>query len=274
MQDPSNEVILMGSATPDAFAFTTSAFQYLAVCPPMEVAVQLHNLEFAGYMVQQVKKHINDRANGLLVDEEVGAAEADDNLLDFTHGFGSHMIGDYVGFFDKGGYLSSGYKTKFGNINWLTMQPRMQSIDAFILDSLGLTKNQSYLPQKYFSTNTAEFVSTATAGFSPSHPGFPSFNSSVISDCTASWIDMVKRLYNYYVHANPKETYIANMIYFDQQNAGSFDETKAYFMKNALCSSTAISSWGQDIGSGTSPAKAVDNVEKLVQQFYGQGMCS
>lgn len=51
-----------------------------------------------------------------------------------------------VGFSDKGGFLSSGYKTKYGLINWLTMQPRMQSVDAYIMDSLKYVDKEENYP--------------------------------------------------------------------------------------------------------------------------------
>jgi len=246
---------------PDAFAFSASGFQYLSVCPPEDLGVQLHNLEFAGFMVQNapsIFKHDNNLAVA---------------VRDFMLGFGSHMVADAVGFHASGGYLSSGLNTKKGLINWVTMQPRMQGIDAYIKDILSLSTNS--LPGHLLGADVIDFISQSTSQYAITHPGFPTFNNTVISNCTGSWIGMVQRLYQYYDGAIiPKEAYQSSMIYFDEKNSQNFQDTVNFFNQNGACASHAISYWWAQISRAISPKDAADLTLQFIDSQYNQEMCN
>jgi len=259
IMNPTNEHVLLGCSMPDAFAFSASGFQYLSVCPPVDLGVQLHNLEFAGFMVQ----------NAPLLFRNAKVAVA---VRDFMLGFGSHMVADAVGFHASGGYLSRGLNTKKGLINWVTMQPRMQGIDAYIKDSLRLTTGS--LPRQLLDADIVDLVSKSTAQYATTHPGFPTFNNTVIFNCTSSWIGMMQRLYQYYDGVMiPKESYQSSMIYFDEKNAQNFPDTVSFFNQNSLCASNAISYWWSQIQS-VPPKQAADATLQFIDGLYNQGMCN
>jgi len=251
IRNVANHPTLQGSATPDAFAFSASSFQYNSVCPPDTEGIQLHNLVFAGYMVQHA---------------------SDDAVKRTLLGFGAHMVADMVGFSDQGGYLSSGLDTKYGNINWLTMQPKMQSIDSYLLHTLQLAVDE--LPQVPISTPTAAFIARSTLEYRQQNPEFPVFDSTVITDCTTSWASMIKRLYNYYTNAITVTTYQQQMVYFDQNNSQNFMETEAFLLKNAVCAGSAIEYWWNEIQLGISPDKAQADLQLYITAMYQSGICN
>lgn len=85
---------------------------------------------------------------------------------------------------------------------------------------------------------------------------------------------MLKRLFNYYTFGNPKESYTANMLYFDQNGSQNFEDTTKFFSRNAGCAASAITSWWKDIQNGIPPATAAANTEKLVENLYASGVCT
>jgi hypothetical protein len=221
----------------------------------MEIAVQLHDLAFAGFLVQTIKQ------------TNVSA------LLDTLIGYGSHMVADLVGFHPSSGYLSSGYTTKYGPLNWAIMQPRMQSIDCYLFNKLQLKVD--LLPNNTLNSDAVQFIADGTSSYAQSNPGFPSYNQSVITDCTGSWISIVKRLYSYYKGANPPASYEASMIYFDESNSKSFEETVLYFEKNAICAANAISFWWKEIQTaGVSYVEAATQTAKFIDDSYNSGLCT
>jgi hypothetical protein len=245
-----NHPMLQGSATPDAFAFSSPSFEYNSFCPPQDNGIQLHNLEFAGFMIQQV---------------------TDPDVRNILMGYGAHMVADLVGFNIDGGYLSSGLTTKFGNINWLTMQPKMQSIDSYLMHTLKLTAN--LLPQDPISTASAAFIATSTTQYQLTHPSFPVYNSTIISQCTTSWAEMINRLYNYYSSALSERTYQEMMVYFDELNSTSFNQTELLFKENAFCAAVAIQFWWNEINEGVAPDKAVTDTQQFITDMYQMGSC-
>jgi len=249
IRNVANHPTLQGSATPDAFAFSASSFQYNSVCPPEETGIQLHNLVFAGFMIQ----HASDEA-------------VKRTLL----GFGAHMVADLVGFNALGGYLSTGLDTKDGEINWLTMQPKMQSIDAYLMHSLQLAVDD--LPQVPISSPSASFIALSTAEFQKDNPQFPVFDALTISQCTTSWAFMINRLYNYY--ENALTNYQQQMVYFDEKDAPAFPETEIFFLKNAFCAGSAIDYWWNEIQQGISPDKALADTNLFITANYQSGHCN
>jgi len=256
--DPTNHPLLMGSATPDAFGFTAPSFQYDSVCPDETEGLQLHNLGFAGFMVNKLLTESNNTIDIL--------------VLNTLLGFGSHMVADLVGFHALGGYLSTSLDTKYGKINWLTMQPKMQVIDAYILHSLQLSVNN--MPRVPISNSTSAFVAQSTLQYQQDgRPQFPVFNSTVISNCTTSWASMINRLYNYYFNAITAQTYTTQMVYFDQQNAQTFAQTETFFLRNAGCAGMAISHWWRLIQQKIPPDDAFAATVQFVNDLYQGNQC-
>ena len=182
-------------------------------------------------------------------------------------------VGDLVGFSEFGGYLSSGTATKYGNINWITMQPQMQSIDSYLLHSLK-TAAINDLPNLPIPAEVAIFIGQGTAEYNLKNPKFPVFNGKDIVKCSSSWASMTNRLFPYYLAALPPSTFMQQMIYFDQKNAKEFKETESFFQSNAECASAAIDHWWKSILSpNVTPAQAVQDVAKFVQNLYQNRAC-
>jgi len=147
----------------------------------------------------------------------------------------------------------------------------MQGIDVYLKDYLGL--NPGSLPRQPLDPSVSSFIAENTALFAPSHPGFPTFNSTVIFNCTGSWVGIIQRLYSFYA-ATPKEAYESSMVYFDEKNAQSFSETVAFFAKNANCAANAIEFWWSQIQSGVSPIDAATVTQQRIDSLYNSGTCN
>lgn len=86
----------------------------------------MHSLLFATYVVRAAQKANVDE----IVMQTALAYVILYNLNLFSIcSYGSHMASDLVGFYADGGYLSNGIVTRYGDVNWITMWPKMSAID-------------------------------------------------------------------------------------------------------------------------------------------------
>lgn len=254
LTDPNMLVYLQGASLPDGLAgFVSEAFQYGSKCRPGDIGIALHDLEFAGYMYKQAY------------------LTSDQTLRNFTVGYASHMISDLVGFFPTGGYLSNGTLTKRGLINWITMWPKMASIDSYYMNNL---KNQyTKLPNIPISSDIASFISNSTVAYSKIHSNFPVYTSQEIQECSNEWSSMINRLYDYYYNVLTIDFVQNQLIYFDQLSATNWNSTEQFLLKNQFCITQSIYFWWNAISIST-PEDAMKKTIGFITDQYQNGLCN
>jgi hypothetical protein len=226
------------------FGFMGAQFSYGSYAGACPVEEKLHNPVIAGALVQKALR----------------APTPDAQYVLFLLSYQSHMLGDLVGFFPGGGYLT---RTVDASVNWVTLWPKMQTIDAYLLQQYGLASLViPYLNATHNRWFSRDIASVANLSYSP----------AVLEECGNGWIDVQNRLIQYY---RTLRDVAPQLAFFDTRGSNvTVAQTLEYLRKNVNCAGAAVAAYTKEILAMTDPKVAFAAVSAQVAQWYADDECT
>lgn len=252
--DGTNNDLLTGSVSPDAFFFGSSAFIMSSTCPP-EVA-ELHDPVFSGFLVTSAPKYTTPTFNATA----------------FAQGYGSHVVADAVSFAFPDGYFKDTLVNE--GVDWLYTWPLMLNADAYVFGNASCGKPS--LPTAPLSAEGAQFLADATVAFRQSglgSPAFPVVNASTVLACSASWQQHVNKV-NALAAATPGPAAAILLQVLSPYAPTSPSDAANDVAMQARCGVLAVQAWLQSLGEGQAPATAAQNTLAAIATMYQSGICS
>jgi len=236
---------------PDSFYFVNFAESGAPPCPIN--VFTMHDPITAGYFVQYA-----------LSNQFTSPSDSSFDALSFALGFGSHMIGDLVGFHAGGGYLGTNV------LSWITEFPFMTSIDALVLNL-----NETLPNFPWASSDAISFLLAAGKYYRSINPNFPTFNQTDLELCVLPWEGVQNELVQQATLQVNTSYFQKSLVLFDLFNATTFEETSTHFQMNYDCAVQAILYWqNQIVVLMNSPQDSYSNTATFVAHLFANGICA
>jgi len=237
-------VDLSACDAPDGyFGFTAPQFSYAPFAADCPNIATFHDPVVAGTIFQHA----------------LASGNPDPGYIQFLRSYNSHMLSDFVGFSEYGGYLSNVTST----VNWVTMWPKMQAIDAYIFGSRQLSGFViPYLNSTIIGWFAADMLTYGKVKFTP----------AILLQCGNYWIDIQNKLIRYYDTTLIEGDISRSLAFFDTRG-GDSSSTVTFLEKNILCAVSAVTEYVSMLTNKVDPTLALNQVASNVKAMFQAGQC-
>lgn len=246
----SRATLLSGTDMPDAFFF--GDFVDSGACVGL---AELHDAAFATFMTIEAIK--------------TGSQE----LIDFSLGYGAHIVGDFAGFF-PGGFLGNGFFPNSSFVNWVSLWPYMTSVDSLVLQTkFAGAAIPTSVP--IVSNHVARFFSNVSNYFHANiEASIPNATVEQVLACGAQWKSVVS-IETVKAAKLPAASWQYEVLYNNPFNATSFIRAANDFQMAAGCAVGGISLWASAVQMANATVMGViGSVEGYFESQFLSGKCS